>query len=217
MKKIIITAAICAAVSAGVLTIPNMIVDSMPTAKSISVERITHADTLEITGSIIKNAYSGTTEVVAYVSEKDISLVKEGQSAEITGDAFPDCIYSGTVSFICDYAENVKSGGKSGASVKIKIGIDNPDDKLKAGYTAKAKLYTSEAKTIAVIPYEAVNQDEIGEFVYVFDNNNAKKRYIITGQELSNGIEVSSGLFPGDNIITVDSSYSEGEKILMEE
>lgn len=217
MKKIMITAAVCAIISAGILTIPEMIVDSIPTAKSISVSRISHADTLELTGSIIKNASSGTTEVVAYVSEKDISRVKEGQTAEITGDAFPDCVYSGTVSFICEYAENIKSGGKSGAAVKIKIGINNPDEKLKAGYTAKAKLYTSEAKTIAVIPYEAVNQDSIGEFVYVFENNSAKKRYVITGKELSSGIEISSGLYPGDKVITVDSRYSDGKTILMED
>lgn len=217
MKKIIITAAACAIISAGILTIPEIIVNSIPTAKSISVEKITHADALELTGNIIKNASNGTIEVVAYVSEKDISLVKKGQTAEITGDAFPGCIYNGTVSFICEYAENIKSGGKSGVAVKIKIGIDNPDEKLKAGYTAKAKLYTSDAKTIAIVPYEAVNQDDIGEFVYVFENNSAKKRYITTGKELSNGIEISSGLIPGDKIITVDSRYSDGRTILMEE
>ena len=100
--------------------------------------------------------------------------------------------------------------------VEIKISIDNPDDNLRAGYTANAKLMLSDSEIITVVPYAAVNQDDIGEFVYVLEDNTAVRRYVVTGKELSEGVEIKSGIGADDYIITVESEYKDGERVLVE-
>lgn len=216
MKKIIITAVVCAVTAGCLLALPEYIFENIPTAKSVKVQKIEYTDTLELTGNIVKNAADGEVSVVAYVGEKDISSVRSGQTAEITGDAFPDCVYTGTVSYIADYAAVKPNGAAAKPVIEVKIAIDNPDDRLKAGYTATARLATSDAETVTVVPYEAVDQDENGEFVYVLENNTAVRRYIVTGQELADGVEVRSGLLDGDFVITVESDY-DGGRVLVED
>ena len=99
----------------------------------------------------------------------------------------------------------------------MKIAINNPDDNLKAGYTANAKIMLSEPITMTVVPYEAVNQDDKGEYVYILEENKAVRRYVTTGYELSDGIEVTSGLSSGDYVITVDENYSDGKVVLVKD
>lgn len=217
MKKIIIAAVVCAVTVSAILSVPNIIIESIPTAKSVTVQKIEHTEILELNGNIVKNARTGEMTIISYVNEKDISTVKMGQYAEITGAAFPDCIYEGEVSFISDYATTVQKGSYSQTVVEVKIDINNPDDNLKAGYTANAKIMLSEPITMTVVPYEAVNQDDKGEYVYVLEENKAVRRYVTTGYELSDGIEVTSGLSSGDYVITVDDNDSDGKVVLVKD
>ena len=121
------------------------------------------------------------------------------------------------MSFISDYATTVQKGSYSQTVVEVKIAINNPDDNLKAGYTANAKIMLSEPITMTVVPYEAVNQDDKGEYVYILEENKAVRRYVTTGYELSDGIEVTSGLSSGDYVITVDENYSDGKVVLVKD
>lgn len=65
--------------------------------------------------------------VLADIYEEDISWVKKGTTVQIMAIAFPDKIFTGTISFIDPYL-NEKT-----RSVKIRIDISNPDGKLKPG------------------------------------------------------------------------------------
>lgn len=217
MKKYFIAAAVCIAATAGLLAVPDFFMKSVPTARSVQIQKIEHTDILEITGNIVKNASDGKMSVVAYVSEKDISLVREGQYAEITGDAFPDCVYTGLVSRIADNATVQQKSGVPRTYVEIKISIDNPDDNLKAGYTAVAALQTSESELLTVVPYESVGQDSGGEYVFVLKENTAVKKYITTGREFSEGVEVISGISATDRVINVRDESDEGKTVFLED
>ena len=104
MKKVIFTAIVCFITAASVAIIPDMMIKSFPTAKNVSIQKVEHTEKYELTGNIVKDAKDGGMYVKVYASEKEISNIAIGQTAEITGDAFPDCIYSGTVSYIADFA-----------------------------------------------------------------------------------------------------------------
>ncbi len=216
MKKFAAVFTVSAIIAAAFLVLPKIVLSSIPTARNITVRKIEHTDILELTGSIIKNVSSGETNVLTYVSEKDISSVKTGQEVLITGEAFPGCVYNGVVSYISEYASSKQSGSAVKTVVEVKINITNPDERLKTGYTAKASLQTSEPEIMTVVPYEAVNQDELGEYVFVLENNVPVRRYIVTGRELSEGLEIVGGISPYDTVITVEDESSEGKRVLIE-
>ncbi len=199
------TIAVCGLATAGLLAAPGMVLKSVPTATVVKVEKVEHVDTVSLSGTIMRNFTKEETYVQTYVAEQDISRVEIGQTAEITGDAFPGTVYIGTVDRISDTASKVQFGNVQKTAVEVKIKIDSPDDILKQGYTASVKLITSEPSTMSLVPYEAVNQDDNGEYVYILRDGKAEKLYVETGAELSGGIELKTTVYDSEKIITVEN------------
>ncbi|MBC8569586.1 efflux RND transporter periplasmic adaptor subunit [Zongyangia hominis] len=141
--------------------------------------------------------------VRATVSESQIQLVKHGDRAVITGSGFDGRRYTGTVTRIFPTAKkSANSSLATESTVEVLIEIDNPDDSLMSGFTAKAQIVTDVREHVLTVPYEAVGQDEDNkEYVYLYERGRAYKRYIETGEEMQSGLEVTAGLGLGDVVI----------------
>lgn len=80
-----------------------------------------------------------------YVPEPQLGRVKLGEPAEVRTDSYPGKVYRGTVTFINSEAEftpkNVQTQEERVKLVfAVKIGVDNPDQELKPGMPADARL-----------------------------------------------------------------------------
>lgn len=212
-KKAVWTMIICGAAVAGLLAAPKMVLGAIPTATLVNVERVERSECLSLSGTILKNPREGGFSVQVYVPEQDISKISVGQTAEITGSAFPDITYGGEVEKIADIASKVQSGNVMKTAVEVTVKISEPDDTLKQGYTATVRLVTAEPSLMTIVPYEAINQDGNGEFVYILSGGRAYKRYIETGREMSEGVELKTVLSDGDRIITVDELAENGVSV----
>jgi len=138
--------------------------------------------------------------VTALIGEANISNIKVGQSAQVSGSGF-DGEYSAEVINIGNSAKKVTVGGVKIVAVDVTLKIDNPDKALKPGFSAKLKIFTDAEKDMAVVPYSAVLQEDDREYVFVYENGNAQKTYIKTGRELPNGYEILSGIDKNDIIV----------------
>ncbi len=81
-----------------------------------------------------------------YIPEPQLGRVKLGQAAEITTDSYPGKVYPGKVVFISAEAEftpkNVQTQEERVKLVfAVKIGVDNPDQELKPGMPADARIH----------------------------------------------------------------------------
>lgn len=212
-KKAVWTMIICGAMAAGLLAVPDIVLNTVPTATAVEVEKVEHTDSLSLSGSIIKNFRDETMSVQLYVSEQDISKVMVGQKAEITGDAFPEKTYTGIVDKISETAAKVQLGNVQKTAVEVIVKIDDPDDFLKHGYTASVKLATSEPYVMNIVPYEAVQQDNGGEYVYMLQNGKAVKKYVETGAELSSGVEIKTPIADTEHIVAIDKLVENGDTV----
>lgn len=137
------------------------------------------------------------------INESDIEKIKIGSKANITGSGFKDKVYTATVIFIGKNAKKVIIGTTAEIVVEVTLKIDDPDNNLKSGFSAKAEIITSEPVDIMLVPYEAVCQDDNNqEFVYVYSKGVVLRKDIVTGKEFSEGIQIVSGLNPDDQVIT---------------
>ncbi len=134
-------------------------------------------------------------QMTAAVSQRDISKVDIGQSVVITA---ADKSYIGTVSEISGFARKEYDTADSVVDVGIKV--DDADSDLRSGYSAEGKIQTGYEQKILTLPYDAICQDDKGEYVYVFSSGSAKRRDITTGVELSGCAEVS-GVGISDEVI----------------
>lgn len=138
----------------------------------------------------------------ASIGEYYISKIREGQEAEITGDAFDGTTYHGIVSHISPVAIQVMTGQRSDTFVEVIVDVTDEDVRLKPGYSANVKIITDTKDEALIVPYEAVVQDENNnDIVYVYKNGIAHKRKVITGTELDLETEIVRGLQKGEKVI----------------
>ena len=135
------------------------------------------------------------------VSEVNVAKVKEGQRVSVSGSAFKGKKYTGTVSKIYPTARKQYVGTTQETVVDVLVSFDETDERIKSGFTVKAAIETSEKQQFGTLPYESIGQDEKGEYVFVYQAGKAFKRYIKTGKELPESVEVIEGIDVQDRII----------------
>lgn len=125
----------------------------------------------------------------------DYEKMKIGNTATIT---VGDYEYTGKLTKVNKIAtENAKGN----PVIKAEIHIDNPDENLCIGATAKVKMTVAEAKNVLVVPTGVINTSSEGDFVYVIENGTVKAKPVELGTASTTQIEVTSGLKEGEQVV----------------
>lgn len=139
------------------------------------------------------------------VSKYNLENIALDQKAKIT---FQEHSYEGSVTYISKLAEVTQSGG---SMVTVKVHMNNPDDALVIGLDADVDIQLGTVDHAVLVPIDAVNSDNQGDFVYTLENNLVAKHYVTVGMASSEQIAIESGISAGDKIITtIDSTIEEG-------
>lgn len=175
-------------------------------------------------GRAIQSGYSIATiartenlTVTAAVSELDIAAVAVGQQVNFTLAAYPDEVFFGTVTGISESARSQYNGAVLETVVDVTITPESVDERLKSGLSADVEIQLSEPRKICVVPYDAIAQDELGEYVYIYENGKAMRRDIFTGAEFADGAEVRKGVSETDIIFRNPEKISGKNRIKVAE
>jgi multidrug efflux pump subunit AcrA (membrane-fusion protein) len=149
-------------------------------------------------------------EIKVYVAERFISKIALHQICEITLDAWPGEVFRGSVTEIAPTVD------PASRTMEVKVNVENPGSKLKAGMFAKVKLITEEKENIVKIPSAAVIQRFGETYVFVVEPNSdnpeetiVKRRVITQGILIDSILEVQRGLAPNEEIIIRGQSLLE--------
>ncbi len=136
-----------------------------------------------------------------FAGESDISKVSVGDTVEITGAGFSGT-YAACVTKIYPTATKKISGTATETVVELEAVLAHASDELKSGFSAKGRILVSQPASMVTVPYGSVRQDKDNvEYVYVFNDNRAVRRNITTGIELTDTVEVTSGLRSGESVV----------------
>lgn len=102
-----------------------------------------------------------STILKAGVSDRNITRLQPGDSAEVYFDALPDLSFSGHVTRIAA-AANQRSG-----VFDIEVTLDDPPSELRNGFIAKATVYPSSQQPYITIPLDALVEAE-NEYAYIY-------------------------------------------------
>ncbi|WP_315791218.1 efflux RND transporter periplasmic adaptor subunit [Fischerella sp. JS2] len=133
----------------------------------------------------------------ANIYEKDLGKVKTGQRVTLKVASMPERTFSGRISRIGTVVE-----GQTRV-VPVQAEINNTAGQLKPGMFAEVEVLTDQASaTKLVIPTSAVVDANGKKTVYVQNGNAYQPVEVTLGQTSGDMIEVNSGLFEGDMIVT---------------
>src|SRR5438270_7920818 len=136
-----------------------------------------------------------TVRVLVDVVEKDVSLVKIGQPAELRADAYPGRVFSGKVTRV------VQALNPSTRTMTVEVDIPNPDRALKGGMYARVELLVGIHRDALQIPIDAVTRLETDQYVYVVQDGKARKVPVALGIQSDGLIEVVTGLTGAETVI----------------
>ena len=133
----------------------------------------------------------------ANIYEKDLKQVQKGQSVRVKIASLPDRTFSGRIALIGSVVEG------DTRVVPVKAEIDNSSGLLKPGMFAELEVLTDRTpKAILAIPVSAVVDANGKKIVYVQSGNTYQPIEVTLGQTSGDMVEVKSGLFDGDLVVT---------------
>jgi multidrug efflux pump subunit AcrA (membrane-fusion protein) len=136
---------------------------------------------------------------VARIPEQEAADVQVGSSAYIRVPALGDAMIESRLMRF-----GVTADRESGTVEGI-FEIPNSDGRLRPGMRAEFSVVLKERADVLAVPREAVQGDPSNRVVFVadFDLDNAFVRVpVVLGESNDRYVEVSSGLFPGDEVVT---------------
>ncbi len=108
------------------------------------------------------------------IPETDAVLINSGTKAEITFPELPNSSYTATVSRVAYSVDDTKT-------MKVEIDLPNKDLKIRPGMYAKIDFQRSGHKEALSVPNEAVGNIKGQSFIYIVQNEKAKKVDVKTG------------------------------------
>jgi membrane fusion protein, multidrug efflux system len=148
-------------------------------------------------------------ELESLVASSEVGHIAKGQVIRFGVAAFPGEEFTATL-------QTISSGVQTqNRSLPVRAAVSNPSGKLKAGMFAKGRIVVGKKLNALVVPADAVWRRS-GEppFVYIVEQNQARKREVRLGLEQSNSYEVTQGLKPGEWVVTEQSlELAEGVRI----
>jgi membrane fusion protein, multidrug efflux system len=141
-----------------------------------------------------------------FVPQQGVAQVRIGQAVSVRIDAFPDQVFSGTISAI-----NPKVDSNS-RNVQIRATLANADHKLLPGMYATVDIPTGAPQNYVTLPQTAITYSPYGDTVYIVDEvaNAAegkprlvvRQSFVTTGATRGDQVAVLKGVREGDMIVT---------------
>ena len=163
--------------------------------------------------AIVTMADLQTLEVEVDVNEAYIAQVRNGQTARITLDAYPDTSFSGRVRQVVPTADRQK------ATVLVKVAILDRDPRILPEMGAKVVFEAHGAKEQAAprrvfVPQEALSQVDGASVVWVVNDGVVKRVSVDVGPARGDRIEVRQGLLGGESLVlSAPAGLKDGGKV----
>ena len=137
-----------------------------------------------------------TVWVMADVFERDLSRVHAGQRAHVAATAYPDAVFTASISRMGDVVEPTTR------TVKVRFLVANNGQRLKPEMFVSASIVLNEAEKGISIPVKAVITEAGTSYVYVAaDESSFVRRAVETGEQSDGRVRILNGLKPGETVV----------------
>lgn len=138
--------------------------------------------------------------VTVNVSENIINSVHEGDKVNLTIPTLTENNFEGVV-------KTVSPAADATGTYTVEVQIPNKEGLLKSGMFGEVSFVNSRSENTFVLSRDAVMTDDEGTYVYIVEDNKAKKVVVETGIDNGQQIEITNGLEEGMNVVIKGQTY----------
>lgn len=131
------------------------------------------------------------------VSPSDVRRIEKNQKAFLRVNSLPGREFEGRVASVSQVAD------PQSKKFSIEVWVDNPGHLLKPNTFGDVVIEVESHPDALVVPQKAVLE---GDYVFVVENNIARKRQVVLGLQNNEMVEVTSGLEEGE-LVVIEGNY----------
>lgn len=141
-------------------------------------------------------APAGQTQIVVEIDEQNLGLIKLGEKATVSADAYPKQNFEANLIYINPSVDPTKG------SVEVKLAVPNPPAYLAQDMTVSAEIEVARRQQAVSVRTDSIH-DLAGNrpWVLVVQGGRAAKRPVTVGAVGDVITEITSGLSPGDTVV----------------
>lgn len=153
-------------------------------------------------------APAGETQFVIQLDERNLGLIRLGQPAMASADAYPDERMQAKVVYINPGVDITR------ASVEVKLGVPQPPPYLRQDMTVSVDIETARRDGTLIVPMRDVHDGSTASpWVLGLRDGRAVKRPVKLGLKGQGSVEIVDGLGAGDVVVPIGSGVVTGQKI----
>ncbi len=168
---------------------------------------IEHESKLKLAGldpQALVNAKPNKTWIICDMPENQVTKVKEGSTCQLQFTSFPNEVFTGAIEDIGEVVDNITR------MVKLRIGILNNPNKLRAGMFAIVRFGVNEGNSLS-IPRSALITVQGRNYVFVKRTDNSfERKEVLTGPQVNDRFIIFSGLKEGNEVVTSGAMQLKG-------
>ena len=151
----------------------------------------------------LKHPKPGNAWLMSDVPESILNNIQTGKKVSIEFSSYPGQRFTGLVSAIGEVIDN------NTRTVKVRISLDNKENKVRPGMYAKANFYVSVNNSLS-IPVSSVVAVQGKNYIFIKKGFSFTRQEVVTGQQLKDQILILSGVKNNDSVAYIGTMLLKG-------
>jgi multidrug efflux pump subunit AcrA (membrane-fusion protein) len=183
-------------------TVPiRSVMDGVVIARNVTVGQVVNTGFDTFVVSNLSSVW-----ITAAVNERNLSLIHQGASANITTQAYPGQAFPGKIAMVGDTLD------PQTRTVPVRIVVPNPGARLRPGMFATAQIAEPQTQPAVFVPADALQDINGMQVVFVTrDGTTFRVQAVTVGSRPAGKAEIVDGLRPGDRIVSTGSFVVKSE------
>ncbi len=183
-------------------------VNGIVTALNVEVGETAVQGTMNNAGTVLMTVEDMSTfRVRVTMVESEVVAVREGMQAEVTLDALPDTVFTGTVEQV-GLSATSSGGGETAAEFEVLLRLDSVDESMRSGMSASVEIVTASAENCVTVPVQSIvqradpeNPAEMVSSVLVLQDGVISVKPVTAGVSSIMEVQVE-GVSPGSRVVS---------------
>lgn len=180
-----------------------------PADATVLTRSVEPGDTAQPGKVLMSLSPAGDTELIVQIDEKNLSLLRLGQKALASADAYPDRHFPAEITFISPAVDPLRG------SVEIRLRVPEPPDYLRQEMTVSIDIETARKANALTVPAEAIREPgSAAPWVLVIRDGIATRQAVKLGLRNAGRVEITDGITAGEQIIpAANTLIPEGRRV----
>jgi HlyD family secretion protein len=181
-----------------------------PAAGVVTERDVEPGDVVQPGRALLVVARDGATQLSVQPDEKNLALLRLGQGATASADAFPDRTFPARVAYIAPAVDLARG------TVEVKLDVENPPPFLRPDMTVSVNVETGREPEALVLPAGAIRDPGAAPWTLVVREGKAVRQPVTLGLRGDGVVQVLTGLAPGEAVVAVSAQVGPGRRVRTE-